>query len=332
MNLSLLLESENGYSQTEILTLEIGSVSVTDPLGPDNYGYYIYDDGDTGYELAPVYDWFEIDPDYGGPGANLGLSDNGNGNYSYSITTVELPFQFTFYGVEYSQLTICTNGWISFGETNMESFRNYELPGAGGPSPMVAVFWDDLKTTSGGTVNHFADPESEYYVVEWSDVRTYNQNSFESFQVILYDTGEDTPTGDDEMLLQYKEFNNTSTGSYPVGWLDDVVHGAYCTVGLENHLGTDGLEYTFNNQYPTAAKTLSDYSALIITTRTNMGYLMGDVNLDGNIDVLDILVLVNHILEIYLIEDEFIYLADGNTDGLVDILDIVLLVNWILED
>ena len=114
--------------------------------------------------------------------------------------------------------------------------------------------------------------------------------------------------------------------------MDDVVQGAYCTIGLENHLGTDGLEYTFNNQYSTAAKTLSDYSALIITTRTNMGYLMGDVNLDGNIDVLDIVVLVNHILEIYLIEDEFIYLADGNTDGLVDILDIVLLVNWILED
>ena len=122
-------------------------------------------------------------------------------------------------------------------------------------------------------------------------------NSFESFQVILYDTGEDTPTGDDEMLLQYKVFNNTSTGSYPVGWWDDVVHGAYCTVGLENHLGTDGLEYTFNNQYPTAAKNLSDYSALFITTRTNSGYIMGDVNLDGDLNILDVISVVNIILD-----------------------------------
>ena len=332
LNLSLILEKENGYNQTEIFTLEIGTISVTDPLGPDNYGYYIYDDGDIGYELAPEYDWFEIDPDYGGPGINLGLSDNGNGNYSNSITAVELPFPFTFYGEEYSQMTICTNGWISFGETNMESFRNYELPGAGGPSPMVAVFWDDLKTTGGGTVNHYIDPDNEYYIVEWSDVRTYNQNSIESFQIIMYDTGEDTPTGDDEMLLLYKEFNNTSTGSYPIGWWDDVVHGAYCTVGIENHLGTDGIEYTFNNQYPTASKILTDYSALFITTRTNSLYQIGDANLDGSINVLDIVVVVNHILEIYPIEDEFVYLADVNTDGLVDILDIVQLVNWILEN
>ena len=34
----------------------------------------------------------------------------------------------------------------------MESFRNYTFPGPGGPSPMVAVFWDDLKTTNGGEV------------------------------------------------------------------------------------------------------------------------------------------------------------------------------------
>ena len=332
LNLELELENETGYNQSEILTLEIGTVSVTDPLGPDNYGYYLYDNGDTDYEFAPVYDWIEIDPDYGGPGVNLGLIDNGNGNYSNSIATVDLPFPFTFYGVEYSQLTICTNGWISFGETNMESFRNYELPGAGGPSPMVAVFWDDLKTTGGGTVNHYADIENGLYIVEWSDVKTFNQNSIESFQVILIDSSDDTPSGDDELKLQYKEFNNTSTGSYPVGWWDDVVHGAYCSVGLENHFGNDGLEYTFYNQYPTAAKPLEDYSALLITTRTGSLYQIGDTNIDGFINVLDIVVIVNHILEIYPIEDGLMYLADVNTDGLVDILDIVFLVNMILED
>ena len=36
------------------------------------------------------------------------------------------------------------------GETELESFRNYELPGVGGPSKMIAVFWDDLKTSNGG--------------------------------------------------------------------------------------------------------------------------------------------------------------------------------------
>ena len=42
--------------------------------------------------------------------------------------------------------------WISFGNFAMYSFRNYPIPGAGGPSPMVAAFWDDLTITSSGNV------------------------------------------------------------------------------------------------------------------------------------------------------------------------------------
>ena len=135
------------------------------------------------------------------------------------------------------------------------------------------------------------------------------------------------------MLLQYKEFNNTSVGSYPIGFWDDVVHGAYSTVGLENHLGNDGLQYTFNNQYPNAAKELSDQSALFITTKLpelDLGGMLGDINQDNLINVLDVVIIVNHILEEILIEPELMYLADVNQDGLIDILDIVVLVSWIL--
>ena len=37
---------------------------------------------------------------------------------------------------------------------------------------------------------------------------------------------------------------------------------------IENHLSNDGLQYTFNNSYPTASMTLSDESAIFITTRS----------------------------------------------------------------
>ena len=330
-NFEITLSNDQGFNQKVNFSLQVGNVSVTDPLGPDTHGYYIYDQGDTEYEFAPSYDWIEIDPGYGGDGYDLGLNDNGNGIYNNSITTVDLPFPFTFYGVEYNELTICTNGWISFGESNMESFRNYELPGAGGPSPMVAVFWDDLKTTNGGDVFAYTSQNNDYYIVEWSDVRTYNNNSIESFQVILYNTGDQTPTGDDEMLMQYKEFNNTSTGSYPVGNWDAVVHGAYCSIGLENHLGTIGLEYTFNNQYPTAARTLSDNSALFITTRTPFVFALGDVNMDDLVNVLDVVLVIQHILEEIEIDPASIYLADINQDGVIDVLDIVSIIGIILE-
>ena len=330
-NFELTLNNDSGFNQKVNFSLQLGYATATDPLGPDSHGYYIYDYADIGYEFAPTYDWIEIDPGYGGPGYDLGLNDNGNGIYSNSITTVELPFTFKFYGIEYDELTICTNGWISFGETNMESFRNYELPGAGGPSPMVAVFWDDLKTTSGGDVFAYSSPDNDFYIVEWSDVRTFNSNSLETFQIILYNTGDQTPTGDGEMKLQYKEFNNTSTGSYPVGNWDAVVHGAYCSVGIEDHSGHVGLEYTFNNQYPSAARTLSDNSALFITTRTPLVTMLGDINMDDLVNILDVVIIVQHILDEALIDPSSQYLADVNQDGIINILDVVGIVSIILE-
>ncbi len=266
ISIPVQISTSEGYSTTSFFQLEIGEVSVNDPLGPDNYGYYIYDSGDDLYEQAPVYEWVEIEPALGGNGVELDISDNGN-NQDESMT-VDLPFTFTFYGIDYNEITVCSNGWISFGETPMESFRNYTLPGPGGPSPIVAVFWDDLKTTSGSGVYYYYNVVQDYVVIEWSDVRTYFDNSHESFQIILYDSEFNTPTGDDEMKLQYKDFNNTSVGDYPVGNYDGaVVHGAYCTVGIEDQNGTDGLQYTFNDEYPITARELEDGMALFITTQ-----------------------------------------------------------------
>ena len=54
-----------------------------------------------------------------------------------------------------------------------------------------------------------------------------------------------------DTIIKFKEFNNTSVGDYPVGNYEGaVVHGQYCTVGIENHFGNIGLEYTFDNHYP----------------------------------------------------------------------------------
>ena len=169
---------------------------------------------------------------------------------------------FSFYGVQYSSISVSSNGWIAFGHSELESFRNYPVPGAGGPSPMVAVFWDDLKTSNGGDVYTY-DFDGEFMVIQWTDMRTEDANSLEDFQIILYNNSV-PPYGDGEMKLQYKTFNNTTNGSFG-GYTPE--HGGYCTVGIENHNSTNGLEYTFDNAYPEAARTIVNQTALLITTR-----------------------------------------------------------------
>ena len=56
----------------------------------------------------------------------------------------------------------------------------------------------------------------------------------------------------------------------------------------------------------------------------------GDINDDGNIDILDIVVVVNIIIEIYNPSESEFSSADSNMDGVIDVLDIVILINTIL--
>ena len=59
--------------------------------------------------------------------------------------------------------------------------------------------------------------------------------------------------------------------------------------------------------------------------------LDGDVNQDGASDILDIILMVNHIVGSALLTDIEFQIADINGDSSIDIMDIVLLVNTIIN-
>jgi len=257
----LHLFNSNGFDQNVSFIINIGVVTVTDPLGPDEYGYIAYDSTDDDYDLAPEYDWIEIDPDYGGSGSVLNLNDNGD---TGDTDDVNLPFDISFYGISYDMITVCSNGWIAPGGSDQASFMNSQIPAPHGPSPMIAVFWDDLKMSS-GDVYYYHDQTIHAFIVEWSHLKSdWNNNIEETFQVLIYDPSYyPTPTGDVEILFQYETISNVSVGSYGGSYVE---HGQYSTVGLEDHTSTIGLEYTYNNSYPTAAATLQAGLAIKFTT------------------------------------------------------------------
>jgi hypothetical protein len=268
--LELYLYNASGYSQTLSLTLTIGQTSVTDPLGQDAYGYFIYDQGDTSYPECPSYQWIPIAPAEGGSGTPLSITDPGSASDegdqvgNTTIQTVTLPFPFTFYGRSYTQASISANGFIAFGSTPDSDWRNWRLPGPGGPNPMIAAFWDDLQFGTGSGVYTYYNSAQHYYVVEWYNVISgYDRVTPETFQAILYDPiFYPTQTNDGQIKLQYKQFNNIDAGSG-----DTYPHGNFSTIGIKDHNGLVGLEYTFNNTYPTAAAPLTSLSSLFITTR-----------------------------------------------------------------
>ena len=57
-----------------------------------------------------------------------------------------------------------------------------------------------------------------------------------------------------------------------------------------------------------------------------------DINLDGIWNVLDIILLINHILGENLLYEFQLENADVNEDGIINILDIIFVINIILQD
>ena len=57
---------------------------------------------------------------------------------------------------------------------------------------------------------------------------------------------------------------------------------------------------------------------------------IGDINDDGMINILDVILIVNIIIYESDLEDIIAHISDINNDGLINIQDIILIINFIL--
>ncbi len=267
VKLMLELFNNNGYQDVKEIDVVVGSnASYSLVTGPDEYGYICIESSDS-HPQAPTYNWIEINPSAAGglPGTSAGLIDTGNhdenngvNNYIHSF---QLPFPVKFYGVDYDSISISSKGFVTFGGQDSDSpfFRNYNIPDAGGPSPMIAAMWDDIYVGSGG-VYYYYDNTENIYIVEWYNCPNNNGGN-ETMQIIIYDPMYyPTYTGDAMIKIQYSSFQNTDSSFSLSG-----DQGNYCTIGLQNHVGNVGLEITYGNTWAANCGTVSANTALLFT-------------------------------------------------------------------
>jgi hypothetical protein len=266
VTLTVLLHGDGGFADTVTFQEIVGTPDANDPTGPDTYGYWAFENVDADYLKHPAYMWVEIDPAYGGSGTLIPLSDYSEDQDDSEVIT--LPFLFRYYGLSFSMVTVCSNGWVAMGsQPDIVNGRNWHIPGAHGPSGMVAPFWDDL-VLGAGNVYYYFDSQYHRFIVEWSQVRTRYNNYLETFEVTLYDPSYYiTPTGDGEIRFQYQTVNNVTGAS------DDI---PYATVGIESNDQSDGIEYTYWNAYPPSAAGLANGRAILFTTDVGDQGLMPD--------------------------------------------------------
>ncbi len=191
--------------------------------GPDGAGNIWIDSDDP---QGPAYSWIDISAT---GTAVTGLSDD---NF---VGPYPIGFNFPFYGTDYTQFYVGSNGIIGFGPTtDLSSLSNTNIPAATTPNGFIAWCWDDLN------INDADNPGGRvlYQVVAGQLVISFlNYPEYESgvnpgdvitAQVIL--------SSDGTIKVQYQSMG---TGFDTQG----------CTIGIENSTGTDGLMVAFNAAY-----------------------------------------------------------------------------------
>ncbi len=264
LDAKLIIYNSNGYEEEIPIKINIGNKDNSDPTGPCDYGYFIYDCSDLNYDDVPVYNWQDIK----NIGQNTGIADV-NGSQEEDSETVTLPFTASYYGQQYSNITICSNGWLVFGQTAQKDFRNLLLPGPIAPKAMIAPYWTDLVVggSQGGGVYTYHNQQDNTFIIQWDKAKLvtgYSGGSVTvgdsvSFQVIIYDPlHHSTINGDSPIKIQYRRFlpGIPGSNSHPFN---------YITVGFQDHTEKKGLTYVYNNEYSAGSTPLTSGKALYIT-------------------------------------------------------------------
>jgi len=154
----------------------------------------------------------------------------------------------------------------------------------------------------------------DYGVVMLGIVNTSNQTSIENFVEensitfpILFDPGS---SGGVQGGNTYDDYYMPNDGSpYPRDFIVDIQG---ILQYANNEIDTEWMLYVLDE-----------------LTGNNQGAL-GDINVDGAVNILDAVILVNFVLGFQMPTDLEFSASDLNSDGILNVLDIVQLVNIIL--
>lgn len=238
--------SGTDYTDSIVFSIMVGELTALDPI-PDNavpVRYRAYDNGDSSYAEAPVFEWFDIT----GVGTRLPLTEDDE-TVQLDLPTAFGPFYF--YGRRFTRLSVCGNGWIAPGHTTRTDYQNTMLPSAN-TATMLALLWDDLYPPLSGGVWSYHDEANHRFIIQF-DSMAYIFDPLEAYdwyQLIIYDTTRAAADGNSVFTYQYLTAN----------------HYGSATVGINDSTTTTGIQVVFYDDYHRAALPLEPGRAIKFTT------------------------------------------------------------------
>jgi len=105
---------------------------------------------------------------------------------------INLPFTFSFFDTDYTQVRISSNGFVYLGNAGGTSgcCNGGTIPSATDPDGMIAAYWTDLNPSAGGTIRYgtYGTAPNRIFVIEYNGVYEYGRSNRSTFQVHIEET------------------------------------------------------------------------------------------------------------------------------------------------
>jgi hypothetical protein len=233
-------------------------------------GYYFANSEAAGNGLGsqPTFNWVDISATGSTP--TYSSADDGH-------VVVPIGFTFNYFGVDYTEISIGTNGFCTLGSVS-DAWNNFAIPSSSVPNGMLAILATDLHTTQAATLSYYGnDAEGNFvFTVEVANDQG-DANEYMDIQMILYPNG--------RIKYQYRNYFNGDAGTD-----SSTLQNSSC-IGIENADGTVGHQYRLNNVggsildnmaicYATTAEGLAEPAGALDTpTNVVLTYSGGLMNL-----------------------------------------------------
>ncbi|PIE91355.1 MAG: hypothetical protein CR997_01400 [Acidobacteria bacterium] len=183
----------------------------------------------------------------------------------------------SFYGEQYSEFYICSNGFLTFGEENSDFTETIEYHF---DVPRIAALFDDLNPTTGGTISW--EQLSDRVIVTFNEVDEYSTGSNNTFQIELF-------------------FDGTIAINYELIETNDFIAGLSQGLGIPSNFYQTDLSELDNCVVEIPCPWDLDESGIIDAADAQLCQNAwnaldhpADVNENGRVDILDIMEVMAH--------------------------------------
>lgn len=168
-------------------------------------------------------------------------------------SAIPLPFTFTFFDIDYTDIYVGSNGLVGFNTANMTEFAADSIPSVATPNNAIYGFWTDLDPEPPGTTikyETFSTTPNQIFVINYDQIQSETDPfSIATFQIKLFEV-------DNHIEIHTTSASNVTTGQT-------------ATQGIENEDGTIAYVFSVERNNNSGSYSLTNDAIKFVISASN---------------------------------------------------------------